>query len=167
MKLKSVLSNLGAVMLLTLAPAASAPAQTTGSSRATTVSVFMDGKELMFHVDPARGEMSYKEALAYCDNLRAEGHSDWRLPTSRELGYYFDENPADNQYYWIDYDGVLLDGKTIPYFQQTTNMRYDPCINGKQLIVHRYNVNAREEYVAGEKKTHLFVPVRTVSVTSP
>ena len=40
---------------------------------------------LMWQQATAPGVYTWQEALAYCDNLTLAGHSDWRLPTWKEL----------------------------------------------------------------------------------
>ena len=42
---------------------------------------------------PSDYEMTWKEAVKYCDNLTEDGHSDWRLPTISELRHLIKECP--------------------------------------------------------------------------
>lgn len=45
-----------------------------------------------YYIHPDAGEMSYEEALAYCERLTAYNHSDWFLPGQQELAQMFRES---------------------------------------------------------------------------
>jgi hypothetical protein len=52
-------------------------------------------------------EMTYDEAILYCQFLEYNGHTDWRLPTQNEyrnqsaiLGWYTDREIDAYFYYW-------------------------------------------------------------------
>ncbi len=51
------------------------------------------------------GEMTFENALTYCENLKLKDYKDWRLPTGRELfsiNYYDNVNPALNTDYFTE-----------------------------------------------------------------
>ena len=55
------------------------------------------GTGLMWQQATAPGVYTWEKALSYCDNLSLAGHSDWRLPTAKELqsiADYSRGNPA-------------------------------------------------------------------------
>ena len=67
---------------------------------------------LMWQQEDDNVERNWKEAMAYCEGLKLAGHTDWRLPSKKELEIIVDksrENPAINtdffpstksSYYW-------------------------------------------------------------------
>ena len=58
---------------------------------------------LMWQQETAPGTMTWEQALAYCEDSTLGGHSDWRLPTIRELSSLVDRNrhvPAINLTYF-------------------------------------------------------------------
>lgn len=45
-----------------------------------------------YYIHPDAGEMTYQDALAYCERLSAYNHSDWFLPGQQELSQMFRES---------------------------------------------------------------------------
>lgn len=45
------------------------------------------------------GQLGFKEALQYCNNLHLAGHDDWRLPNIREIATLLDINYTDKTWY--------------------------------------------------------------------
>jgi hypothetical protein len=71
---------------------------------------------LMWQQATAPGFYTWEQALSYCENLTLAGHSDWRLPTIKELDSIVDltrYNPAINTTYFPDTAGS-------PYWSSTT-----------------------------------------------
>ncbi len=50
---------------------------------------------LMWQQATAPGTYTWQQALAYCDNTTLAGHTDWRLPTSKELHSIVDNSHLD------------------------------------------------------------------------
>ncbi len=50
---------------------------------------------LMWQKNTSENEMTWKEALAYCEGLELGGHTDWRLPTIKELRSIVDYEKCD------------------------------------------------------------------------
>ena len=50
---------------------------------------------LMWQQATAPGTYTWKQALAYCDTTTLAGHTDWRLPTSKELHSIIDNSHLD------------------------------------------------------------------------
>lgn len=127
--------------------------------------VFIDNAEhfLLFYINPEMTEMTYPDAIKVCNELKAGNGSGWRLPAADELQYYFRDYPSEKgTFYWVGYKGVLLNDKSIEHYEQNTNSRYNPCIDGNSLVVHPYKVNSHGDIVVGELKKHRFIPVKTV-----
>ncbi|MBN2107933.1 MAG: DUF1566 domain-containing protein [Deltaproteobacteria bacterium] len=58
---------------------------------------------LMWQQATAPGTYTWEQALAYCENLNFSGHTDWRLPTAKELASLADTslyNPTINTTYF-------------------------------------------------------------------
>ena len=55
------------------------------SLKAGTSTVTDSATGLTWQKDAAPSRMAWKEALAYCEGLSLDGHSDWRLPDVKEL----------------------------------------------------------------------------------
>ena len=52
----------------------------------------MDYNGKTYYVHPDAGEMTYQDALAYCERLSAYNHDDWFLPGQQELSQMFQES---------------------------------------------------------------------------
>jgi len=76
------------------------------------------GTGLMWQQATAPGTYNWQQALSYCENLELATHTDWRMPTVKELasltdssqfnpvintGYFFDTVAAE---YWSSTQGV-------------------------------------------------------------
>jgi hypothetical protein len=62
-----------------------------------------NGTGLMWQQVTAPDNYTWEQALAYCDNLSLAGHTDWRLPTAKELVSIVDTtqfNPSINTTYF-------------------------------------------------------------------
>ena len=71
---------------------------------------------LMWQQATALGTYTWKQALAYCDNMNLAGHTDWRLPTSKEL-----HSIVDNSHYDPAIDTVFFpDTQASPYWSSGT-----------------------------------------------
>ena len=57
------------------------------------------------------GELSFKDALAYCRDLRLGGYDDWRLPNIREIATLIDLNHTDGTWFHKEF---FPDVKTAP-----------------------------------------------------
>lgn len=59
-----------------------------------------------YYIHPDAGEMTYEEAVAYCERLTAYNHSDWFLPGQQELSQMFSESSRIGGFmygaYWFD-----------------------------------------------------------------
>ncbi len=63
------------------------------------------GTGLMWQQATAPGTYTWEQALVYCENLDLATHTDWRLPTAKELDSLTDNtqyNPAINTTYFPD-----------------------------------------------------------------
>ncbi|MGD9732770.1 MAG: DUF1566 domain-containing protein [Desulfamplus sp.] len=75
---------------------------------------------LMWQQDKPDNEMTWKDALSYCENLNLGGYTDWRLPTIKELLSIVDYslyNPA------ID-TNIFKDTFAYFYWSSTTDSNY-------------------------------------------
>ncbi len=71
---------------------------------------------LMWQQATAPGTYTWKQALAYCDNTTLAGHTDWRLPTSKEL-----HSIVDNSKYNIAIDTAFFpDTHASSYWTSST-----------------------------------------------
>lgn len=132
-----------------------------GVGRVEKVYNEFDEQFMLFYVDPCMEEMSYTDALRFCSRLNAGGGTGWRLPSSEELQYYLRDYPSDKgTLFWISYKDVIVNEHTIDYYDENTNSRYNPCIDGRKLVVHPYKVNSRGDVVAGQFMKHRFIPVK-------
>ena len=52
---------------------------------------------LMWQQDTAKEQMTWEEALAYCENLSLAGYNDWRLPNRNELQSLVDKQPESGR----------------------------------------------------------------------
>jgi len=92
---------------------------------------------LMWQKATASGTYTWKQALAYCENLSLAGHHDWRLPDRNELQSLVDYsryNPSINTAYFPDTVASY-------YWSSTTNAYY----TGYAWIV-RFNFGIVLEY---------------------
>lgn len=120
-----------------------------------------DGETMLFFANPDLKEMTYPEAVNFCNRLNVGGQSGWRLPTMEELLlYYYDFPDEKGKLIWVGYKGVLVNDKQLDYYEQNTNMRYCPCIDGYNLIVHPYHVNFKNEIVSGKLEKHKVIPIK-------
>ena len=59
-----------------------------------------------YYIHPDAGEMTYEEAVAYCERLTAYNHSDWFLPGQQELSQLFSESSQIGGFmygaYWFE-----------------------------------------------------------------
>lgn len=92
--------------------------------------------------------MNWNEANLYCQNLKQEGHSDWRLPSKKELKGLYVASLSSSGYYWSS-SMTSLNG-TIG------NARWD--INFKSGVIHkvresekRYVCCVRDKYSTSER----------------
>ncbi|MCX5899218.1 MAG: DUF1566 domain-containing protein, partial [Proteobacteria bacterium] len=63
------------------------------------------GTGLMWQQATASGTSTWEEALGYCESLDFAGHTDWRLPTAKELASIVDTtryNKSINPVYFPD-----------------------------------------------------------------
>ncbi len=74
-----------AAAVLTPGKAASVPSSRVGTTRSLDSTVSDTRTGLMWQQSDDGQERTYSEALSYCRALRLAGHSDWRLPSLREL----------------------------------------------------------------------------------
>lgn len=65
---------------------------------------------LMWKKDES-GELNFKDALAYCRDLRLGGYDDWRLPNIREIATLIDLNHTDGTWFHKEF---FPDVKTAP-----------------------------------------------------
>jgi hypothetical protein len=66
---------------------------------------------------------SWEQALAYCENLNLGGHTDWRLPTIKEIHSLVDYsryNPAVNTTYFLDTQPSSLYWSSTTYMNDTS-----------------------------------------------
>lgn len=70
-----------------------------------------NGTGLMWAKASAAGNMTWREALSWCENLSLAGYRDWRLPTIKELKSLVDDTT----------DGMAID---VRYFPDTTATYY-------------------------------------------
>lgn len=71
--------------------------------------VGITGERYMIEQAPgSRINLSYDEAVLYCQFLDYNGHQDWRLPTYKEwkdspglVGWYLDRDPTFNLTAWM------------------------------------------------------------------
>jgi hypothetical protein len=70
---------------------------------------------LIWQIEPPEKAMTWKEAIDYCENLRLDGYTNWRLPTITELKSLVDYsryNPAtkmpntSSSFYWSSTTGA-------------------------------------------------------------
>lgn len=121
-----------------------------------------DGKKVYCYMNPERPQMTYHEALEYCRNLELAGKRGWRLPTMDEMMRFYNDYPHEKgKLIWVGYKGVVINNMTVEENEANSNMKYCPCIDGRELVVHPFRVNSRNEVVAGEVMRHHFFPVRT------
>ena len=75
------------------------------------------GTGLMWQYPGTSTEMTWEEALNYCENLSLAGHTDWRMPNIKELstlvntGRYnpsFYLSPESNSYYWSSTTDIFI-----------------------------------------------------------
>lgn len=70
---------------------------------------------LMWQKIPTSEEFSWKEAIKYCNKLKLGGHSDWRMPTLKEL---FSVSDFSSGWPYIDTDYFALASGTITKDEQ-------------------------------------------------
>ncbi len=70
-----------------------------------------DNSGLMWDKRSSASNMTWEEALAWCEDLSLAGYEDWRMPTVKELKSLVDDNA----------DGQMID---INYFPDTTSSYY-------------------------------------------
>jgi hypothetical protein len=56
----------------------------------------------MWQQDTANEQMTWEDALIYCENLSLAGHDDWRLPNRNELQSLVDKQPEPDADMAID-----------------------------------------------------------------
>ncbi|MDE6296250.1 MAG: DUF1566 domain-containing protein [Muribaculaceae bacterium] len=121
-----------------------------------------DGTKVLCYFNPEKPEMTYHEALAYCNQLNLEGETGWRLPTMDEMLRFYSDYPDEKgKLVWVGYKGVIINNKTVEENEANSNMKYCPCMDGSQLVVHPFRVNSQNKVVAGELMRHHFFPVKT------
>lgn len=121
-----------------------------------------DGTKVLCYINPERPEMTYHEAVAYCNKLNLEGETGWRLPTMDEMLRFYGDYPDEKgKLVWVGYKGVIINDKTVEENEANSNMKYCPCVDGSQLVVHPFRVNSQNRVVAGQLMRHHFFPVKT------
>lgn len=122
----------------------------------------IDDNELLFYINPTRQEMTYMEAVEFCQTLNAGGFTDWRLPSMDELMLYLRDYPSEKgKLLWVGHEGVIVNDKQTDYYETHSNQRFHPCIDGSKLVVHQCVINSRNEVSAGELRKHFFFPVHS------
>lgn len=105
-----------------------------------------------YYIHPDAGEMTYQEALAFCERLTAYSHDDWFLPGQQELsqmfreserlggftnGGYWYENPyADNdmeRYLSFQGGGLTSSKKGRVRPVRCENTSFEPTVSIKQI----------------------------------
>ena len=96
--------------------------------------VFDSGMNLYWTKNPVQAE-SWREALAYCENLEYAGASDWRLPNRNELLTLVDYSKAGSEVYHYDSSvrgeseiPSLFPGMTADIFWSSTSSGREPWI---------------------------------------
>ena len=121
-----------------------------------------DGTKVLCYINPEKPEMTYHEAVAYCNKLNLDGETGWRLPTMDEMLRFYGDYPEEKgKLVWVGYKGVIINNKTVEENEANSNMKYCPCIDGSQLVVHPFRINSQNKVVAGELMRHHFFPVKT------
>ncbi len=127
---------------------------------------WVDHQTLVFYLGSDLSDINYYEAKKICEQMNSDakgGYTNWRLPTYNEMMFFFRDYPeyADDEH-WVDYDGVIISGKSIPEVERAGSMRFMPCVTGTLLKVHQYRVNTRGKLVQGELYNRSFVPVAVI-----
>jgi uncharacterized repeat protein (TIGR02543 family) len=128
-----------------------------------------NGTGLMWQQQSPDSKMTWKDSLAYCENLSLAGYSDWRLPDRIELLSIIDYetwNPATNSdcfgdtqsdFYWtstsVDADSRWLLSFDYGYtsiFTGTNHVQYLRCVRGGVTPqTHILTTNISPSSVAG------------------
>ena len=97
--------------------------------------------------------MSWRENLAYCENLNYAGKGDWRLPNIYEMMSILNYDPQDQPY--SDFPGVSknivylssssIHGETISYYK-----RYSVSMSGEVDRIYSYSSGNSYIYTSGD-----------------
>ena len=74
---------------------------------------------LMWQQATADAEMTWEEAVHYCENLSLAGHTDWRLPNRNELQSLVDKQPDASS--WAAISTTFPDTYALPYWTSTSH----------------------------------------------
>lgn len=121
------------------------------------------GKRLEFYINKRLVEMSYKEAVDYCNLLNMNGAATWRLPSMGEyVSLINDFSELKGTYIWVNSEDIMAGNQTIEEFEATHARKCCPSFDGEYMEFRPYYVNSRGECVSGTVQKLWFIPVRVL-----